>query len=67
MAIMIARALSAIPIATAGSEEKCTACRKLGAVEVINYRTQDFVEATRRFTGGKRRRRRARYRRRQLS
>jgi NADPH:quinone reductase-like Zn-dependent oxidoreductase len=53
MAIMIARALSAIPIATAGSEEKCTACRKLGAVEAINYRTQDFVEATRRFTRGR--------------
>jgi putative PIG3 family NAD(P)H quinone oxidoreductase len=53
MAIMAARALSAIPIATAGSDEKCVACRDLGAVEAINYRTQDFVEAVRRFTGGR--------------
>jgi NADPH2:quinone reductase len=31
-------------IATAGSEEKCVACTKLGADIAINYRTQDFVE-----------------------
>jgi NADPH2:quinone reductase len=53
LAIMVARALSAIPIATAGSDEKCAACRELGAAEAINYRTQDFVESGRRFTGGK--------------
>jgi NADPH2:quinone reductase len=51
MAIMLARALSAIPIATAGSDEKCAACLELGAAEAINYRTQDFVEIGRRFTG----------------
>src|SRR5262245_6226845 len=53
MAIMVARALSAVPIATAGSDEKCAACLELGAAEAINYRTQDFVEIGRRFTGGK--------------
>jgi putative PIG3 family NAD(P)H quinone oxidoreductase len=53
MAIMVARALSAIPIATAGADEKCAACRELGAAEAINYRTQDFVELGRRFTAGK--------------
>jgi putative PIG3 family NAD(P)H quinone oxidoreductase len=53
MAIMVARAFSAIPIATAGSYEKCAACRDVGAAEAINYRTQDFVEAGRRFTDGK--------------
>jgi len=53
MAIMIARAFSAIPIATAGSDEKCAACRKLGATEAINYRAQDFVEVALHFTGGK--------------
>jgi putative PIG3 family NAD(P)H quinone oxidoreductase len=53
IAIMVARALSAIPIATAGTDEKCAACRELGAAEAINYRTQDFVEVGRRFTGGK--------------
>jgi NADPH2:quinone reductase len=31
-------------IVTAGSEEKCAACTKLGADLAINYRTQDFVE-----------------------
>src|SRR5262245_11236212 len=35
----------------AGSDEKCAACLELGAVEAINYRTQDFVEIGRRFTG----------------
>ena len=40
-------------IATAGSEEKCQACRDLGADLAINYREQDFVEAAKEFTGGK--------------
>jgi NADPH:quinone reductase len=53
MAIMLARALAAVPIATAGSDEKCAACLQLGAAEAINYRTQDFVEIGRRITGGK--------------
>src|SRR5262249_1576152 len=53
MAIMLARALSATPIATAGTDEKCAACRAAGAAEAINYRTQDFVDAARRFTAGK--------------
>jgi NADPH2:quinone reductase len=53
MAIMVARALGAMPIATAGSDEKCAACLKLGAAEAINYRTQDFLEIARRFTGDK--------------
>jgi NADPH2:quinone reductase len=43
-AIMLAKALGATVIATAGSEEKCLACTKLGADIAINYRTQDFVE-----------------------
>lgn len=30
-------------IVTAGSDEKCDACRKLGADLVINYKTEDFV------------------------
>ncbi len=43
-AIMLAKALGSTVIATAGSEEKCKACRELGADLAINYRTQDFVE-----------------------
>jgi NADPH2:quinone reductase len=53
MAIMLARALGAVPIATAGSDEKCAACRELGAAEAVNYKTADFVEAVKRFTGGR--------------
>lgn len=45
MAILLARALGAIPIATAGTEEKCAACLQLGAVRAINYKESDFVSA----------------------
>jgi NADPH2:quinone reductase len=39
--------------ATAGSDEKCAACEKLGAARAINYRSQDFVAAVKDATGGK--------------
>jgi len=42
-AIMLGKAFGAIVAVTAGSEEKCQACRELGADLAINYRTQDFV------------------------
>jgi len=42
-AIQMARALGARVIATAGSDDKCAACLKLGADHAINYKTQDFV------------------------
>ncbi|WP_395137671.1 NAD(P)H-quinone oxidoreductase [Schlegelella aquatica] len=50
-AIQLAKALGATVIATAGSDEKCSACLKLGADHAINYRTQDFSVETRRLTG----------------
>lgn len=43
--IPLAKLLGATVIATAGSEEKCAACRALGADLAINYREQDFVAA----------------------
>lgn len=46
-AIQLARAFGATAIATAGSDEKCEACRRLGASRAINYRTEDFVAAVR--------------------
>jgi putative PIG3 family NAD(P)H quinone oxidoreductase len=46
MAIMLARALGAIPIATAGTDEKCQACLRLGAARAINYKSSDFVAAS---------------------
>ncbi len=49
-AIQLARAFGAEPYATAGSDEKCAACLKLGAAAAINYRTQDFVEEIKRLT-----------------
>jgi NADPH:quinone reductase-like Zn-dependent oxidoreductase len=38
---------------TAGNEEKCAACEKLGAALAIDYRTQDFVAAIKQATDGK--------------
>ena len=45
-AIQLAKAFGARVIATAGSDEKCGACRRLGADPAINYRKEDFVAAT---------------------
>ena len=42
-AIQIAKAFGAKVFVTAGSDEKCKACKKLGASLAINYKTQDFV------------------------
>ena len=39
-------------IVTAGSDDKCAACLKLGADHAINYRTQDFAEEAKRLTTG---------------
>lgn len=52
-AIMLAKAIGAKIIVTAGSDEKCDACQKLGADLAINYRTHDFVQEVKAFTGGK--------------
>jgi NADPH:quinone reductase len=52
-AIQLAKSFGARVITTAGSEEKCAACRKLGADVAINYRTEDFVAATKAATGDK--------------
>jgi NADPH2:quinone reductase len=52
-AIQIAKAFGATVITTAGTDEKCDACRKLGAAHAINYKTQDFVAETKQATGGK--------------
>ena len=43
-AIQVARALGARVAVTAGSAEKLTFCRGLGAEITINYRDEDFVE-----------------------
>ncbi|AXT35258.1 NAD(P)H-quinone oxidoreductase [Phaeobacter sp. LSS9] len=43
-AIQLASQLGARVFTTAGSDEKCAACLKLGAERAINYRDEDFVE-----------------------
>jgi putative PIG3 family NAD(P)H quinone oxidoreductase len=40
-------------IVTCGTDEKCERARELGAIEAVNYRTQDFVEAATELTGGR--------------
>lgn len=52
-AIQLATAFGATAFVTAGSEEKCRACRELGADLAVNYNEEDFVEACREATGGK--------------
>jgi NADPH2:quinone reductase len=52
-AIQLAKAFGARVITSAGSDVKCDACRKLGADLAINYKTEDFVAATKAFTEGK--------------
>ncbi|MCB1527798.1 MAG: NAD(P)H-quinone oxidoreductase [Hyphomicrobiaceae bacterium] len=50
-AIQLAKAFGAHVIATAGSPEKCDACKQLGADHTVDYRQQDFVEVTKEVTG----------------
>jgi putative PIG3 family NAD(P)H quinone oxidoreductase len=52
MAIMMAKALGSRVIVTVGSKDKAEACIKLGADVAIDYKAEDFVEATKKATGG---------------
>ncbi|PTR16370.1 putative PIG3 family NAD(P)H quinone oxidoreductase [Nitrosospira sp. Nsp2] len=52
-ATMLSKVFGATVAVTVGSEEKGKACLALGASLAINYRTQDFVEEVKKFTGGK--------------
>lgn len=52
-AIMLAHAFGSRVFATAGSEEKCATCIKLGAERAINYKSEDFVEVCKELTDGK--------------
>jgi NADPH:quinone reductase len=51
-AIQMARAFGARVFATAGTDEKCAACERLGAERAINYKTSDFVSGLMAATGG---------------
>ncbi|HEY6346451.1 MAG TPA: NAD(P)H-quinone oxidoreductase [Bryobacteraceae bacterium] len=52
-AIQLARAFGSRVFVTAGSENKCEACRQLGAETAINYRTGDFEASIRDLTSGR--------------
>ncbi|MBV2144750.1 NAD(P)H-quinone oxidoreductase [Falsochrobactrum sp. TDYN1] len=52
-AIQLGKAFGAHVITTAGSNEKCEACLKLGADRVVNYRDEDFVAAVKEATDGR--------------
>ena len=65
-AIQLAKAIGAKVITTAGTAEKCEACRKLGADVAVNYKNEDFVAATKTATGGQGGERGARHGRRRL-
>ena len=51
--VQIAKRRGARVIATAGSDEKAALARGAGADEVIVYTREDFVQETKRMTGGK--------------
>jgi putative PIG3 family NAD(P)H quinone oxidoreductase len=51
-AIQLAKVFGAKVFTTAGSDEKCAFCVKLGADAAINYRTSDFVEEVKKYTNG---------------
>ncbi|HXH06496.1 MAG TPA: NAD(P)H-quinone oxidoreductase [Vicinamibacterales bacterium] len=52
-AIQLGRAFGSRVIATAGSAEKCEACRRLGAEHAIDYRAEDFVSRVKEITAGR--------------
>lgn len=52
-AIQVVKSMGHKVFATAGSDDKCAACVKLGADRAINYKTEDFVEVVKAETGGK--------------
>ncbi|HXR94691.1 MAG TPA: NAD(P)H-quinone oxidoreductase [Rhizomicrobium sp.] len=53
IAIQMFAALGHTVFATAGSEEKCALCGKLGAKRAINYKHEDFVAVVKEVTSGR--------------
>ena len=52
-AIMLAQAFGARALATAGSDQKCEVCLRIGAEKAINYKDTDFVAAVLEHTSGR--------------
>ena len=51
VAIQMARITGVRVYATAGTDDKCRMCEKLGALRGINYHNEDFVEVMHQITG----------------
>lgn len=51
IAVQMARITGARVYATAGTDEKCRVCERLGALRGINYQSEDFVEVIKQITG----------------
>lgn len=52
-AIQLAKAFGSTVYATAGTDEKCAYCKKLGASEAINYKTESFKDVIMSATNGR--------------
>ncbi len=51
IAVQMARITGARVYATAGTDERCRVCERLGALRAINYNREDFVEVIKQTTG----------------
>ncbi|XP_012727790.2 quinone oxidoreductase PIG3 isoform X1 [Fundulus heteroclitus] len=52
-AVQLARLFGAVPVVTAGSQEKLRLAEKLGAAAGYNYKEESFAQGVHDFTGGK--------------
>jgi putative PIG3 family NAD(P)H quinone oxidoreductase len=52
-ALNLCRLVGVRVIVTAGSDDKCARCMELGAIDAINYKTEDFAARAREITGGR--------------
>jgi putative PIG3 family NAD(P)H quinone oxidoreductase len=52
-ATQLVKAAGGTVIVTAGTDDKCARCEALGADRAVNYRTGDFVGASKELTGGR--------------
>lgn len=52
-AIQMARAMGNAVYVTAGSDDKCRFCEKLGATKAINYKTENFKDVIQQLTDGR--------------
>ncbi len=52
LAVQLIVALGGTVFVTAGSNEKCAYCMRLGAAVAVNYKTQDFIAAVKDATAG---------------